>query len=331
MNEQINIHNDNSQNIKIAIKPNKKHKKVKKILLIIFAILLILTIAIFSAIPPLIMNGMVNMHVNFSETYTAKQFGIISNNLKLSASDGLKIAAYEVSTPSPKAVVIFLSGIQNPSVTAFFGHSALLEKNGYASILCEMRAHGESDGKVICVGYKEYLDVKAVVDYIKSNDKYRNIPIVVYGLSMGGAVAINSIGEIPEIDGLISMSAFSSWEDVFIDNMANMGMPKIICFIEKPFVKLYTGFKYGFNNTNISPKNEIAKLGDRPALIYHSKGDSQIPYSSFERIIKNTTGKVKTWVKEGDHHFPTEDFEKPQEDKEYSQLIIGFLDSHFVK
>ena len=330
MNEHIDIQNGNSQKTITDYKTNRKHKKLKRVI-VVLSICLALFIAVFSAIPPLVMGDMINSHINFKTTYSADQFGITSGNMKLTTSDGLKIAAYEVFKPSPKAVVIFLSGIQNPSVTAFFGHAALLQKNGYASILCEMRAHGESEGDVICVGYKEYLDVKAVVEYIKSNDKYKNVPVVVYGFSMGGAAAINAVGEIPEIDGLVSMSAFSSWEDTFCDNMANMGMPKFICDVEKPFVKIYSGFKYGFNSINISPKNEIKKLGDRPALLYHSKEDSQIPFSSFERIIKNAPEEVETWVKDGDFHFPTVSFDRPEDDTEYSKLLISFLDRHFAK
>ncbi len=333
MNDQNTLQINNSQNPSINSKIDLKKRKMKRLLFVLFTIILVISIITFSIIPPIVMNSMVNGHIYFKKTYSASEFGIESNDIKLTTSDGLKIAAYEVFQPSPKAVVIFLSGIQNPSVTAFFGHAAMLKKNGYASILCEMRAHGESDGNTICVGYKEYLDVRAVVDYIKANDRYNNVPIVVYGLSMGGAVAINAIGKIPEINGLISMSAFSSWEDVFCDNMANMGIPKIICIIEKPFVKIYTAFKYGLSNTNISPKNQIKKLGNRPALIYHSKEDSQILYSSFERITKNVSGKVKveTWVKNGDYHFPTENIEKPEEDVEYSKHIITFLDSNYAK
>lgn len=73
---------------------------------------------------------MLNRHINFKKTYSASEFGIESNDIKLTTSDGLKIAAYEVFQPSPKAVVIFLSGIENPSVTAFFGHAAMLKKMG---------------------------------------------------------------------------------------------------------------------------------------------------------------------------------------------------------
>jgi uncharacterized protein len=32
-----------------------------------------------------------------------------------------------------------------------------------------MRAHGESEGDMICLGYKEYLDTKAIVKHIKED------------------------------------------------------------------------------------------------------------------------------------------------------------------
>ena len=83
-----------------------------------------------------------------------------------------------------------------------------------------MRAHGESDGGMIWLGYKEFLDTRAIVQHRKAKPAYNNVPIVVFGLSMGGATAINSIGEIPEIDGLISLSAYSSVEDYLYEDMA---------------------------------------------------------------------------------------------------------------
>jgi len=283
------------------------------------------------AIPPVVMKDMIKGPVKFSRVYEAEEFGLTSDKVLLTTSDGLNVMAYEVYESSPKAVVIFLSGIHNPSVTAFYGHSKMLAENGYASVLLEMRAHGESEGEVISLGYKEYLDVQAVVDHIKEDSKYANIPIVVYGLSMGGATAINAIGQIPEIDALISMSAYSSWEDAFCDNMVNMGAPKLWGVLQKPFVKLYTTTKFGLNNYNISPKRQIKELGDRPSLLIHSKEDSQIPYLSFQRIMENAPSHVETWVREGDSHFIVENdkFIKPYKDEEYAERIIGFLDKHF--
>lgn len=49
--------------------------------------------------------------------------------------------------------------------------------------------------------------------------KYKDVPIIVWGTSMGGTMAINAAGEIPEVDGVISCSAFSTWPDVFSAQM----------------------------------------------------------------------------------------------------------------
>lgn len=309
----------------------RNKRKLKKVLISTVIVVIILFIVTLAVMPHFIMKDTVNGHIDFNKTWTAEEFKLDSKKLMLTTEDELDIAAYEVYQECPKAVVIFISGIQNPSVTAFFGHAKMLKDNGYASILMEMRAHGESEGDTICLGYKEYLDTKAVVDYITNQENYNDIPIVVYGVSMGGATAINSIGEISEIDALISMSAFSSWQDVFYDNMLNMGAPKWLSVMEKPFVKIYTTLKYGLKSFGVSPKKEITKLNGRPALLIHSTQDSQIPYASFERITKKAPDHIETWTRQGDHHFIVKDdnFEQPEMDTEYAERILGFLDKNF--
>lgn len=284
---------------------------------------------VLAAIPPLIMGDMINQSVQFDTVYESSEFGLEAKELTLTTEDGYQISAFEVDVNNPKAIIIFISGIHNPSVTAFYGHAKMLSENGYASILYDMRAHGKSEGEVISLGHLETLDTQAVVDYIKSQEKYRELPIVVYGLSMGGAVAINSIGQIPEISGLVSISAYSSWEDVFVENMVALGAPKLLTIVQKPFVKLYTVYKFGLNTADIYPKKQIENLGARPALLMHSTDDSQIHISNFERIIAKAPSHVETWIREGDYHFFTTDFLHPENDEEYAQGVLMFLNSHF--
>lgn len=312
------------------MKTEKRISK-KRIITILVLIIIFIFIGILVAIPPLVMSDMVNSHMDV-KVFSADEYGIQEEAIKFMTEDHLSIAAWEVDTENPKGIVILLSGIQNPSVTAFWGYAKMLKDNGYASLLIEMRAHGNSDGNRICLGMDEYLDVKAGVKYLKSKPNYNDVPIVVWGTSMGGTTAINSIGEIPEIDGLISCSAYSSWSDVFCDHMFNMGIPKIITKIQKPFVKLYLGFTYGFNKLHINPLNEIQNLNGRPALIAHSKDDSQVPYASFERIIEKAEGEnIQVFEREGDEHFICyeEYFNNPIEDKEFSLAILEFLNENF--
>jgi uncharacterized protein len=299
-----------------------------KTVLVILLIVVLLSIAILAAIPPLIIGDMVNQHVTFAQVWTGQEYGLEPTRLELTTDDGLRVVAYEVQAEQPRAVVIFLSGIHNPSVTAFFGHARMLLDQGYASILLEMRAHGESEGDTIALGYKEHLDVRAVVDHIASDARYQDVPIIVYGVSMGGATAINATGMMPEINGLISLSAYSAWDEVFVDNM---GVGEPLASLQRPFVRLYTTIKYGWANRHVTPRNQIQNLGDRPALLVHSRQDSQVPYASIQRLVAQAPPHVETWVREGDLHLIVREgnFLEPEQDTEYTERILGFLERHF--
>ena len=301
-------------------------KRKKKWMIWIISGFVLLCIGVFITIPFVIINPMLNTHVNFQQTWTAEEFDLDAEHFFVKTDDGLNISAYQVVVDTPKVVIICLSGIHNPSATAYFGHARLFKEHNYATIMIDMRAHGESDGDKIFVGYKEWLDVKAIVKYIKEKPLYNNVPVIVFGLSMGAATAINAIGEIADIDGLISLSAYSSWEEAFYDNMSAF-VPTIMACIEKPFISLTSFLKFGANSCSIKPKKEIEKLGNRPALLMHSKNDSQVPYKSLERLLHHAPSHVETFIRNGDMHFITDDFENPENDKEYSDRIMQFINN----
>lgn len=307
-----------------------KPKKSLRIPLIIFVVLLVLCLCGLMAIPMFIMRPMINQHMDVT-VYSPSEFGVDAQALTLTTDDGLSLVSWMTMADNPKGVVILLSGIQNPSVTAFFSYAGMLADHGYASLLIEMRGHGDSQGYRVSLGMEEWLDVKAGVDYLKSTEDFKDLPTIVWGTSMGGTTAINAIGEIPEIDGIISCSAFSSWSEVFCDNMINMGVPSFITALDKPFIDLYLGFSYGFDKLRINPKAEIQKLNGRPALLMHSTGDSQVPFENFNRIMQKAPRHVETFVREGDHHFIIYDEYQndPLLDDAFSSTVLNFLKKHF--
>ena len=156
----------------------------KRVCAIILGVLCVLVLGVLIAIPPGIMGSMVNRRVDFETVYAAEDFDLSAEKLTLQTDDGVSISAFRVHKDDPKAVVIFISGIHSPSVTAFYGHARMLADSGYASLLFDTRAHGESGGDRIGLGYEEWRDTKAVVDYLQSVDEYADVPIVVFGLSM---------------------------------------------------------------------------------------------------------------------------------------------------
>lgn len=80
--------------------------------------------------------------------------------------------------------------------------------------------------------------------------------------------SVNAFGQINEIDGLIDMSAYPSFEDVVIDNMDRIGFPKFIQIIEKPIITASFKLIYGSNSVeNLIPMVQIKNAGDRPVLL----------------------------------------------------------------
>ena len=118
----------------------KRKKKMVGGIIIGFVLLII---GAFITIPLVIMNPWLNIHVNFNKVWTAEEFDLDAEHFFVKTEDGLNISAYEVTVDTPKVVIICLSGIHNPSATAYFGHARLFKEHNYATILFDMRAHGE--------------------------------------------------------------------------------------------------------------------------------------------------------------------------------------------
>jgi uncharacterized protein len=307
-----------------------RRMRVVRVVAVAVAALVLIGVAVLAAIPAIVTRDIANRRVTFGQTWSGEAYGLDPERRTLRTGDGLDVVAYEVRVDDPHAVVIFLSGTHNPSVTAFFGHAAMLRGHGFASLLLEMRAHGESEGERIGLGFEEVLDVEAAVAHLRGERAYADVPIVLFGLSLGGATAINATGAIPEVAGVVSLSAFSSWSDVFV---ASMGAPPLLAWLQRPFVDLYTGVAYGFDRRHLTPKRQIRELGDRPALLVHARDDTQVPFDSFERIVAQAPQHVETWVRDGGEHFivAAGSFTTPQEDAAYAARVMGFLNRHFAR
>lgn len=304
--------------------------KVAVITLIICCVFMIITP--FVAIPLFL-----NHHIDYKgyatekyplqDIYYASDYSLDETQIYLETEDELNVWCSEIYVEKPKAVIIYLTGIVQPSITYFYGHAAWMKGNGYATILLEVRGHGQSDGNRICLGYEETNDVRAVVNYIKNNEKYEDVPIVLHGVSMGGSIAINAFGQINDIDAIIAMSAYSSFEDVVMDLAEQYHIPGSIRIIEKPLVKLALQTVFGTDTVNkVKPIEQIKNAEERPVLLVACTGDTEVPSISTERL-KKANPNVHTWMRNSQEHFIVGncDFKNILDDDEYCKTILEFL------
>ncbi|HHU61582.1 MAG TPA: hypothetical protein GXZ55_06465 [Natronincola sp.] len=287
------------------------------------------SVAIIMVLPTLVTGSLISGHVQFDEVFEAADYGIEGRRVSLTTEDDHRLAAWEANTDNPKGVLMFFGGLNYPSVTAFWGHARLFAEHGYASLLVELRAHGESSGDQISLGYAEHLDVLAGLNHIRDREEYKDLPVIAYGANLGGVAAINAAGLYPELDGVISIAAFSSWSDLFRDNLYFSGAPFLLALAEKPFVNLYVLNKFGYKNKNIYPQYQIANLGDRPALLMHSEDDENVSFLNLERIMQRAPEQVEMWAREGSEHLVSTDFLYPENDPEYVERVLEFLTTNF--
>lgn len=325
----------------IALYPDKYLPKEsitkKRLIRIILKTVIIFTLTIVAILliaPFAIIYFTTSHHVYYTndsllqKTYMASDFNLNENILSLETEDHIKIWASEIAVENPKAIVIFLTGIEQPSITQFYPHAKLLKDNDYASILLEVRGHGRSGGNKVCLGYDEILDVKATLDYIKSKEEYKNIPIVIQGVSMGGAVAINAFGQYEDINVIIAMSAYTTFEDVVVDNLKYYKIPKFLCAIEKPLIKLALYTAFGVNKVdNINPITQIQNSNNRPIFLVASSGDTSVPVDNTKKLY-SVSKNAEIWIRDSWEHFIVKDCDliRVTDDTEYCNKILEFLD-----
>ena len=302
-------------------------KKKKLIIALITAILLFFIIELVIVEAGYLHLGFAK-RVDYTNVVTPEEYGLTTQEIDLITSDNMRIHAYEVLLPNPDGIVIMLTGITGPSVTHFYGEAALVAQENFTSILIDTRGHGKSDGNRVAFAIDDVKDVQAVVDYINSKPEYEDLPIVIMGLSMGGATAINSASLIDDIDALITLSAFSSWTDVCVDVIEQKGWPRIAGDIMRPGIILHGFLSHGMDYFNIVPEKTIKQIGNKPILFIHNQYDTQVPIANHFRLMEAYDGNnVRVWIKDSWEHFIVNDnkIEDPLSDPEYCEKILDFI------
>ena len=304
--------------------------KSRKNLIIKLCLFLAVVLLILIAIPWIALLLLLNQRYEQYQ-YHSIYFNIESERITLTTNDGLNLAAWRTyaEAEEPNGTVIIISGIQNPSVTSFFGYAQMLSEHGWDTLLIEKRARSLSEGESIGLGITEWKDVQAGVDFLDLDDRAKALPIIAMGTSAGGATVISSVAQVPRIDGVIAISAYTRFTDVYVDTVSATPLPRLVGELTRPFMWLQLGFRFGFREIRRTPVRAMMELEERPILLMHSTEDLEVPFSHFERFVAAAQGtdiQLSTFVREGNWHFVCYDIYTPSQDVEFSRAIFEFLE-----
>jgi len=187
-------------------------------------------------------------------THNPNNIGLAYEEVSVRTKDGLSISGWYIPAKNEKAVILFCHGNAG-NISSRLDSISIFNNLSLSVLIFDYRGYGKSGGRPSEAG--TYLDAEAAWDYLVNVKKIPPGRIIVYGRSLGGAVAAEiALRRSPA--ALIVESGFTSVPD--------LGQ-KIYPWLP---VGLISKFRYA----------TIDKIGTIkcPKLITHSRRDDIVPF-----------------------------------------------------
>lgn len=187
--------------------------------------------------------------------------GLAYEDVWLETADGVKISGWFIPATQPRATLLFFHGNAG-NISHRLDSIETFHRLGLNTLIIDYRGYGQSEGSPTEAG--TYLDAEAAWRYLVEERQIPAAEIIIFGRSLGGAVAAWLAQQHPP-GALILESTFTSAPDV-----AAQAYPFL------PARQL-TRIHY----------NTLARLPEikTPVLIVHSPHDEVIPYSHSQKLL----------------------------------------------
>jgi uncharacterized protein len=136
--------------------------------------------------------------------------------------------------------------------------SRYLTGHGFGVLIFDYRGFGRSDMPQRRLRRDDLLtDTLAAFDYLRSRPDVDPERIALYGVSLGGVLALAAAAERPQARAVVSIAAFASWRGIARTHGSPLGLAAI--------------------KSGRDAIESIAKLDSRPVLLIHGAADTIVP------------------------------------------------------
>ena len=231
-----------------------------------------------------------------SDVYTTSFDG-----LKLHATyfPAVKEGEQELHTGINKVVICF-HGYTGEGLSNHMAIGDYFLKHGYAMLLPDARAHGQSEGEYIGFGCLDRQDALGWINWV-IRECGEDVKIMLYGTSMGGATVLMTSGlELPDnVKGIVSDCGFTSPKEVFTHVLNSMYHLPAFPAIQGAYLINRKLAGYGMDECNAKYEVQKAKV---PILFIHGSADTFVPCSMCQEIYDNCRSPKRKLIVEGAAH-----------------------------
>ena len=264
----------------------------------------------------------------YASAVAARNHAVLES-VSIPAQDGVILRSWSIRPAAGNGNLVILFHGHTDNRAGMLGIADLLLHHGYAVLLPDARAHGESGGELATYGALEADDVRRWFDWMLRSQS----PHCIYGLgeSMGAAQLLNSLQAEPGFCAVIAESPFASFREASYDRLGEKlyASSWVGRTLLRPAVEaglLYARWKYGVNLEHASPEKAVA-VGHVPVLLIHGLEDRNLPPRHSERILALSARRapaLSLWEPPGAAHCGA----WPAEPKEYESRVLAWLQTH---
>jgi len=243
------------------------------LLLILFYVALYMVVPITITQPRRVSNNLSPEHLNLA-----------SESLRWMSFDSIQLDGYWIDSTidSSKGVMILIHGIGGCK-EHFLPVSNKLAHMGIESVIFDSRAHGNSEGDYCTYGYKERRDISVIVDSILTREAQTKIGI--WGNSLGGAIALQSLERDKRINFGIIESTFAELDDIVYDYKDRLTGGFGVRVISE-YALNRAGELADFDPYEVKPIESVKNI-DVPIFIGHGEADENISVKYAKDLYNN--------------------------------------------
>jgi fermentation-respiration switch protein FrsA (DUF1100 family) len=221
--------------------------------------------------------------------------GVTYKDVYFTHPNGNKVHSWllKAKDKKPENLFIFFHGNAQNLSTHFF-NLAWMTQHSQDVLILDYSGYGKSDG-VPSMEQARLDSLLVLNETLKLKKKYKKL--IVYGQSLGGAIAFRALKDFKhkdKIDLLVLDSTFSSYQDLAFNRL----QVSWITYLFSPLGYLLVGSSY-------DPELVVDDVL-LPTLVIHGTKDNVVPYKFGKTFFEQLKTKEKWfWRIEGGHHIGT--------------------------
>lgn len=245
---------------------------------------------------------------------TPDKLGLAYQEVRFKTRDGLQLYGWFLPAKGRVLGTVLQLHGNAENISTHFTSLAWMPARGFNVFIFDYRGYGGSEGEPTLEGVQ--LDIDAAMDALFARSDIDKDRVVMYGQSLGGALAAYYVAHSPRRDrlrALILESAFSGYVDIVREKMADHWFTWPFQWLPQFTV-----------DDRFSPLPSMAKISPLPLLVLHGDQDAVVPVQEGRRLYEAALEPKQLWIVPGAGHIQT--MRNPAERDRLVAYLVGVLE-----